>query len=132
MLPSRTGSRNLHPCHPAPLPPCAPPFPSPPPRPAHPSRAPSYFTRENFWLSYFQLWALTLNGEATYPAPGAYDGYTLLATSVVAGPHSVASIGAFGASAGERGRASVWACKGIVVPVGCTCVVYVRSYRECA
>jgi hypothetical protein len=71
---------------------------SPPPAPL--SRAPSFFTHDNFWLSFFHLWALTLNGEATYTPPGTFDGYTLMSTTVVAEAHSVVSGGAFGASFG--------------------------------
>jgi hypothetical protein len=37
-----------------------------------------------FPLLYFKLWVQTLNSEASYTAPGAFDGYTLKSTSVLA------------------------------------------------
>jgi hypothetical protein len=45
------------------------------------SRAPEFFTKLNFPLQFFKLWVLTDSGRRAYVAPGAFDGYTLVATA---------------------------------------------------
>jgi hypothetical protein len=53
-------------------------------------------------MSYFHLWALSMNGDAGYVAPGTFDGYTLVTTVVVAGPGSVSTGGAGDSSYGTN------------------------------
>ena len=37
-------------------------------------------------MSFFHLWALTIDGTANFVPPGNFDGYTLLNTVIVSGP----------------------------------------------
>ncbi len=60
------------------------------------SIAQEFFRNTNFWMSFFHLWALTLNGQATFLAPGLFDGYTLLTAVPVAGPSVILSASAAG------------------------------------